>query len=145
MYFLSDDDRCSNLMPVESVMSTSCGSGLSGCGGETAWPRRLVERPNEAPNKARSATGRLNLKRENTPSRGRVRVMMEDKAARPWTADLPAGWGPDALCPSTCGIAPFLAGRDRAGSSAQRAGLAGSEYQENQGPVPRRGSNAPPP
>src|SRR5579863_1294824 len=72
-----------------------------------------------------------------------VRVMTEDTAARWWPDDLPVEWGPDAFCLSTFGIGPFLAGRDRADSSAQTASLVGNEYQENRGLGRPRGSNGP--
>src|ERR1700688_3665323 len=102
----------------------------------------LIERPNKAKTKS---PGRLsNLERKNGQSRGMDRIMMEDRAARTWPADLRVERRSDALCPSTYEILPFRAEHDRAGSCGQKADPTDSEYQENLGQVRPHGSNASP-
>src|ERR1700730_14682977 len=118
MYFLSDDDRCSNLMPVESVMSTSCGSIAAGSRLGAIWPRRLIE----STSKTKNAAG---TPRKTTQENGRIggvgaRVTMEDTAVRSGRALIRAAQDLDSLSLSTYGTAPFRVEHGRAGSTAHR-------------------------
>src|SRR6267378_1166120 len=143
IYFLSEEDKCTNLMPVESVMSTSCGSCVGGGATGTCWPRSLID----GPSKAKNVTS---TPRKPGPVAARtggkvIRITRGEGAARRSPAFLPAAPDLDFLFPSTCGTFPSLAERGRAGSNGRRAGPTGSEYQEYRAPFQPRGPGVPAP
>src|SRR5260370_42544121 len=143
MYFLSEDDKCSNLMPVESVMSTSCGSCVGGGALGTCWPRSLTDRPSKAKNAASTPRKPGPV---NTRTGGRlVRITRGERAARTSPAFLLVAPDPIFLFPSICGTSPSLVEHGRAGSNARSAGPPGSEYQENWAPVQPPGPGVPAP